>query len=203
MSVQAKRRGDPAVSAALGLRQRFYKKHIRFDNGKDNRIKCSYRNNESVADLFKSLMVLMDGLFSGWNTKKKHKGMPLTSMTRNLRVSTYYGCLYFGESPGEIFTDDALKKKHPNSPGVIFVEDPFDKKENTARALSRRCCKAISKATKATLESYKDISISEIFQEYLDEKERMQDDLYHDLLEWANQDPFNIQMRREEGQYNA
>jgi hypothetical protein len=96
-----------------------------------------------MADLFSIFMVLMVGLFEGWNPDDigttawcGFSSIPTSNLMRHLRSRTYYGCLYFGESPVDEIERGIQNPKHYNDPGVIFVEDPFDKSQSTARALT-------------------------------------------------------------------
>lgn len=145
--------------AAYRLRCRAYKKLLANDDNHEvtppGHPRVKHKNQENISELFNSFMVLLDGLFEGWNThKKKSEGIPITQITRYLRVSTYYGCIYYGEIPSDIFEAGEFDSTHANQPGVIFVEDPFYAHENTARALSRSCCSAVAQATKFALKSY-------------------------------------------------
>lgn len=104
-------------------------------------------------------MVLMVGLFEGWNPDDigtawcGFSSIQTSNLMRHLRISTYYGCLYFGESPVDEIESGTENQKHYNDPGVIFVEDPFDKSQNPARALSRKCSRSIINAARRALNS--------------------------------------------------
>ena len=165
---------DIAVSAAHRLRCFANKRLLSFDTDHyGNRINACYKNSESMADLFNSFMVLMVGLFEGWNpddigtARCGFSSIPTSNLMRHLRISTYYGCLYFGESPVDEIERGIQNPKHYNDSGVIFVEDPFDKSQNTARALSRKCSRSIINAARRALNSfqneYLDTYISQVF----------------------------------------
>lgn len=132
----------------------------------------STRNKETILELFASFLVLMNGLFTGWaGTISKHtqsqskKGKTCTTgesntvprwVTRFMRLSTYHGCIYFGEEPEHVFTDEVYKNQRDldTRQGVIFIEDPFDMNDNSARALSPKCFKSICQALKRSLDSF-------------------------------------------------
>lgn len=150
-----------AVSAAHRLRCFADKRLLSFDTDHyGNKTNAYYKNGESMADLFNSFMVLMVGLFEGWNPDDigtawgRFSSIPTSNLMRYLRISTYYGCLYFGESPVDEIECGIQNPKHYNDPGVIFVEDPFDKSQNTARALSRKCSRSIINAARCALNSF-------------------------------------------------
>jgi len=148
--------------AAFKLRRNAYHHQLYFehDDACFGGPGVEYRNSETIGDLFNSFMVLLSGIFHGVNTNNAYymedmnEYMPLTQVTRQLRLSTYYGCLYFGENPSSIFERGLLFQNHPNDSGVFFVEDPVDKENNTARALSRSCSRAIAQAANFALKSF-------------------------------------------------
>lgn len=151
-----------AVSAAHRLR--CYANRYLLSSGTDDygNNTVGYRNHETMASLFNSFMVLMVGVFEGWNSNDNlgsvrsgsSEPVPISNLMRYLRISTYYGCMYFGESPEEDMENCILHPKHFNEAGVIHVEDPFDKNQNTARVLSRKCSRGIAMAARSALNSF-------------------------------------------------
>lgn len=50
-------------------------------------------------------------------------------------ISTYHGCIYFGQCPGHVMKASMLLPRHNNDPVAIFVEDRFEKDQSTTQAL--------------------------------------------------------------------